>query len=118
MFAVGSHDGRVRLVSMSGGERFNIAAHQGFVRGVAVSPNGCLIASASNDCSWKLLDAESGEEVLAVAGHTGSFPCICDMDARGKCKEVDVGCPVDGHASEVRTTTSQKCAVVPRRARI
>jgi len=101
MFAVGSHDGRVRLVSMSGEERFNIAAHEGFVRGVAVSPNGCLIASASNDCSWKLLDAESGEEVLQVPGHTGSFPCICEMDARGKRKEVDVSCPVDGHTTEV-----------------
>lgn len=101
MFAVGSHDGRVRLVAMSGEERVNIAAHEGFVRGIALSPDGCVIASASNDCSWKLLDADRGEEILCVPGHTGKFPCICELDARGKCKEVDDSCPVDGHASEV-----------------
>lgn len=47
-----------------------IEAHTGPARGVAWSPDGARLASASDDNSVKVWDAESGEAVFALTGHT------------------------------------------------
>jgi hypothetical protein len=44
-------------------------AHKGFVRAVAVSPDGKLIATGGNDNLVKVWSAENGELVKEIAGH-------------------------------------------------
>jgi WD40 repeat protein len=110
MLAIGTHDGRVRLVEVSTGrERHNVMTHSDFVRGVALSLCGTMVASVGNDFSCKVFDAETSAEVLSVPGHTGRGACLCQVDERGKCAAVDELCPVDGHASEVVCVAFAPC---------
>ena len=48
-----------------------IEAHQGWIRWLAVSPDGSLIATAGNDLKINLWSAGSGELVQTLLGHQG-----------------------------------------------
>jgi WD40 repeat protein len=76
---------------------------------VAMSPDGSLIATASEDSSWKMWDAASGRELLAVEGHDGKGACICEMDAEGKRAEARASCPRVGHGREVVEVAFSPC---------
>ena len=50
--------------------RRTVAAHDGWTRAVAVSPDGRLVASCGNDNAVKLWSAADGVPVRTLAGHT------------------------------------------------
>lgn len=50
--------------------------HSERIDGLAFSPDGRLLASASSDTTVKLWDATTGQELRALAGHTGSVRTV------------------------------------------
>ncbi|KAJ1491121.1 WD40-repeat-containing domain protein [Baffinella frigidus] len=74
-----------------------------------MSPDGSLLATASEDSSWKMFDASSGRELLAVAGHDGQGACICPMDEEGQRAEVIASCTRNGHARGVIDVAFSPC---------
>ncbi|MCA9118123.1 MAG: WD40 repeat domain-containing protein, partial [Planctomycetaceae bacterium] len=46
-----------------------VKAHQGFVRGVALSPDGTLVATCGNDLVVRIWSAETGELLHELTGH-------------------------------------------------
>lgn len=52
------------------GTRLNLNQHAGAVFGVAWSPNGSYIATASEDHTVKVWNAQNGELICAYTGHT------------------------------------------------
>ncbi|KAJ1471975.1 hypothetical protein T484DRAFT_3474757 [Baffinella frigidus] len=64
MLAVGTQDGFVRMIEAASGEvRLEVQAHSRAVSCVALSPNGHLLASSSDEASAKVRLAE-GARVL------------------------------------------------------
>ena len=60
-----------------------LTGHTSFVQGVAFSPDGTRIASASQDRSVKVWDAAMGEEVLTLKGHANrAFGVAFSPDGR------------------------------------
>ena len=51
--------------------RMTLRGHSGPVNGVAYSPDGKRLATASYDQTAKVWDAESGKELLTLRGHSG-----------------------------------------------
>jgi WD40 repeat protein/energy-coupling factor transporter ATP-binding protein EcfA2 len=66
-FAVASAASRIRAV---------LASHTGQVRDVASSPDGRRLASASEDCTIRIWDAESGDELAVLHGHTDTVNAV------------------------------------------
>jgi WD40 repeat protein len=91
MLAVGgrtSGSGTVALCSADTGKiqrRFkgHEAALHSEVQALAFSPNGKMLASASNDGTIKLWDVATGEERVTLVGHTG-FVYTVAFDAMGR----------------------------------
>ena len=50
--------------------RMTLRGHSGFVNSVAFSPDGKHLATASDDQTAKVWDAESGKELLTLRGHS------------------------------------------------
>ena len=55
----------------------NLLGHSNTVNGVAFSPDGALLASASYDRTVKLWDAHSGKEIRTLRGHTNPVTHVC-----------------------------------------
>src|SRR5262249_39831768 len=47
-----------------------LGRHRGTLRGLAFSPDGRVLATASEDRSAKLWDVETGQELMTLQGHT------------------------------------------------
>ena len=64
--------GTILLWDATTGEQLGtLAGHAGDVLGLAVSPDGSLMASAGFDKSVRLWNTESGEIIRIMTGHAG-----------------------------------------------
>jgi WD40 repeat protein len=61
----------LRQAILSSQVRLTLRGHAGFVDGVAFSPDGKRLATASWDSTAKVWDAVSGQELLTLRGHSG-----------------------------------------------
>jgi hypothetical protein len=57
-------------------ERLSLSGHQGTVCGVAFSPDGKRIVSASADKTLKVWDAATGRETLTIEGHLDAVQSV------------------------------------------
>jgi len=72
LLATASADGTARTWDAWTGEpRDVLAGHEGWVQGVAFSPDGQRLASASWDRTAKIWEASSGRELYTLARHAG-----------------------------------------------
>jgi WD40 repeat protein/tRNA A-37 threonylcarbamoyl transferase component Bud32 len=55
---------------------FTLYGHTAQVTGVAFSPDGSRLATASNDNTARLWDARTGQPLLEIKGHTDSVTCV------------------------------------------
>jgi RNA polymerase sigma factor (sigma-70 family) len=69
LIATGGDDTTVRLWDGATGRQRHRLDHGGWVRAVAVSPDGSKVASSSLDDTVRLWDAASGREIYKLAGH-------------------------------------------------
>ncbi len=60
----------------SGRELPNLAGHKDTVNSLAFSPDGHVLASASNDVTIKLWDVTTGRELATLKGHTNSVQSV------------------------------------------
>ena len=74
---VTTDQGHVRVVDGGGQEQLSITAHARPVTCIALSPDGTLLATGSEDRAWKLFDATSGAEQACGRGHDSLGACIC-----------------------------------------
>ncbi|HSN77347.1 MAG TPA: hypothetical protein VL334_19930 [Anaerolineae bacterium] len=72
LLATASADGTARLWDAWTGElRDVLAGHEGWVQGVAFSPDGQRLATSSWDRTAKVWEASSGRELFTLARHAG-----------------------------------------------
>ena len=76
-----------------------LTGHSSAVRAVTWNPDGSMLASGSEDNTIKLWDAQSGKVNSTLSGHRYDSPnCTCTFDEDGDLEEVNLRCPVSGHA--------------------
>ncbi|KAJ1476271.1 WD40-repeat-containing domain protein [Baffinella frigidus] len=111
LLAIGLRDGRLLLVEPSTGEaRLTILSQHRYVNCVALSPDGSLVASASEDGSWKLWDGTTGSEILWKRGHDGEGQCVCDVESdEGFWEAIEPACQLVGHADTVWAIAFSAC---------
>ncbi|HEY3860678.1 MAG TPA: serine/threonine-protein kinase [Verrucomicrobiae bacterium] len=63
------HENSVRLYQLPSGKMTQLTGHRDFVGGLAFSPDGTLLASASMDGTVKLWDCASAKETGTLPGH-------------------------------------------------
>ena len=103
---VTTDQGHVRVVDGGGQEQLSITAHARPVTCIALSPDGTLLATGSEDRAWKLFDATSGAEQACGRGHDSLGACIC---AKAADTVVKSDCPVAGHAAELTAMGFSHC---------
>lgn len=103
MIAMGSDEGRVRLVEAATGMTRWAERKQPFVTRevtVVISPDGRFLASvAVSEQNWKLWDAARGVVCVTGARHDGTGVCACRANRSGLRKKMDEGCPLRRSAS-------------------
>src|SRR5690606_30915488 len=57
-------------------QRFALAGHSGQVNALAFSPDGALLASASEDNSVRLWNPADGSAVATLSGHTAAVNAL------------------------------------------
>jgi WD40 repeat protein len=89
--------------------------HVGIVWGVAFSPDGCMLATAGEDCTIKLWDVTSGQCLQTLQGHTSGVRTVvftpdgntlisCSTDSTIRIWDINTGeCSkiLQGHTSGV-----------------
>jgi len=104
VLAVGTQEGRVRLVYPATGETLSdFPAHKTAICCLTFSPDGGKVASATYDKAWIISDLD-GTERLRVRGHDGKGACVClAAGAAGQTGQTTghTRCPVVGHARRV-----------------
>jgi dipeptidyl aminopeptidase/acylaminoacyl peptidase len=60
----------------SGSEVLTLNGHAGIISGVAFSPDGRRLASASNDQTVRVWEADSGKEFRTIRGHTNGVESL------------------------------------------
>ncbi|MEP7273002.1 MAG: AAA-like domain-containing protein [Acidobacteriota bacterium] len=73
LLAFGSKDETASLWDLSsGGERFVLRGHAGYVQALAFSPDGKLLATGGEDRIIRLWQVDTGQELNEMRGHTDS----------------------------------------------
>jgi WD40 repeat protein/transcriptional regulator with XRE-family HTH domain len=83
--AISSHDGAAIWDASTGKHLLTFSGHGEGVRtsGIAFSPDGKWVASTGNDAAVQVWDAETGEVIFKLAGHTGpTFGVAFSPDGR------------------------------------
>jgi WD40 repeat protein len=73
---IGSADGNLRSMDLSGENARTLRAHEGWVEAVECSPDGKLVASAGSDGVVKLWDASTMRLVRTIPAHEGWARCV------------------------------------------
>jgi WD40 repeat protein len=91
----GGYDGRLMWWSVDAAAPQplrTIDAHQGFIRAVAVSPDGTLVASAGNDLVVRLWNREDGGLVRELGGHESHVYNVAFHPSGGRLVSGDLKC--------------------------
>lgn len=76
VYAVGGHDGSIRLCGFGPGRPLHsLTDHRGFVMGLAFSRDGKLLLSAGADRTAKVRDGTTGAVIRTLEGHTDAIHC-------------------------------------------
>lgn len=88
----GGYDGRLNWWDLPWGDRVrSVEAHSRWIRDVAASPDGAIVASVADDMACRLWDASTGTLIRELHGHEAMTPhgypsmlfaCAFDPDGR------------------------------------
>jgi hypothetical protein len=73
-------------VAFTAQARLDLDGFSRAVRAVALSPEGNLMAGASNSREIKIWETMEGVELVTMKGHDGDGLCVCTMDESGGCR--------------------------------